>query len=954
MTTEEILKGLNEEQLQAATSIKGAVRLIAGAGSGKTFTLTRRVAYITEKEGISPSRILSLTFTNKAAAEMRERVAKLLGVEENSLNMKTFHSLSVDIIKRDCSTVFGWKSFSIGATPPSVLVPAFFSKHPDLISSLSDAEKKALKQYLVYKVSNAIKFGSYVSWLDKNYGKIPLASLDKVLQNMAVDIESYRAKEGYKKAVKDAIKGYDDISARPKLESKIREKGQVYVANKVDYEEGKVSPAGTWVRAIVQEGKDGICSFDDLIQCSKYMLENYPEIKEYWSNQFDFIQVDEFQDTDSNQLAIVKALYERHGNLFVVGDPDQSIYLFRGAEPTLFNNLGNYIPNLTTIFMNTNYRSTEEIVNISNKVIELNKNRIPKECFSKAGTGNRVQTLIGSEETPLAEIEYGIIKDLLAKGVEPNDIAILYSQKTDKSTASLQDKLKADGIPVITTLVLESKYAPFVLGLCKYSFMQDNNFLMEAASVFDNSSSPTSANLVDLAELIQLSQTLQTDVLYKYIESRHKSYKKDGTPTLNYTNFLKTEKYVKKDIADTLSNWNTLSNEQKQAKCNLMDLKEDEENELAGNGIKVLTMHKSKGLEWPYVFVNSLSQDIMSSPKDGAAEANEKARLIYVAYSRAKTQLYMGCDDIGKMHGTLGQVVNENYVDVFAKANGKIFGIDKKDIQDNIENSIDSYNAEIDKKTYVSYTPLEKDGEIKGYRCNYSLNGELIAYQASIEDLERLNCVPKAQDRLVIVTTPIQIAKIEGKDAICFDELDKSIRRVTLTNDDEIKAVFEGSTKEFQLDIKPKNVMQALSDKYITTPIQKTQPLQREEPKKAEQPKETKQVVKTEKEIAQPMQPQRVKTETNTHTTPQKNIVKVNQKEKLPFSYEVFADYVKRRIGRKVRIVEYKDFHNVVVADIETDKKLKVGMIEIAGYVQNGKWYVSNPSILQNYGCWSK
>ena len=258
MTTEEILDGLNEEQLQAATSIDGAVRLIAGAGSGKTFTLTRRVAYIAATKGIEPSRILSLTFTNKAAGEMRERVAKVLGVSEDVLNMKTFHSLAVEIVRRECKGVFGWNGFSIGQTSAHILVPQFFSRHPELLNGLSDDQKKELKKYIVEKVYNALSSDYYVEWLDKSCGKIPLADTKAVLDYMEKNKIAKSANDAYKRAVKNGDS------------SKIKEKAEAYDAVALPHEKGQVTPVGTWVRAVVQEGKRGICSFDDLIKCTKY------------------------------------------------------------------------------------------------------------------------------------------------------------------------------------------------------------------------------------------------------------------------------------------------------------------------------------------------------------------------------------------------------------------------------------------------------------------------------------------------------------------------------------------------------------------------------------------------------------------------------------------------------------------------------------------------------------
>lgn len=911
MTTEEILDGLNEEQLQAATSIDGAVRLIAGAGSGKTFTLTRRVAYIAAVKGIDPSRILSLTFTNKAAGEMRERVAKVLGVLEDVLNMKTFHSLAVEIVRRECKGVFGWNGFSIGQTSAHILVPQFFSRHSDLLNGLSDEQQKELKRYLVEKVYNALNSDYYVEWLDKSSGKIPLDDTQAVLDYMEKNKVAKSANDAYKRAVKTGDS------------KKIKEKAEAYDAVALPHEKGNVTPVGTWVRAVVQEGKNGICSFDDLIKCTKYLLEHYPEIKDYWSNQYDFIQVDEFQDTDSNQLAIVQALYERHGNLFVVGDPDQSIYLFRGAEPTLFNNLGNYIPNLKTIFMNTNYRSTEEIVNISDSVIELNRNRIPKSCYSKAGSGSAIQVLMGSADCDLADLEFNIIKDLIAKGTELDDIAVLYRSSKDKTTAKLQDLLMASGIPVVTTLVQESVYKTFVLGLCKYSYLNDDTFLMESASALDDSNgfNPPTV-LVDPNELKTLA--LDVNSIMAYLDkAMYAVGKRDGKPLKSYQTFKDRAKFIQQDISDALSYWNDLTDDEKKSACNLMDL-HDDENALSGKGVRIITMHRSKGLEWPYVFVNGLTKTVMDSNSDNAAFCNEQARLIYVAYSRAKTQLYMCCDSISDMHGTLAKVILNKNVKIYSKGYKEVTYPDLKDIA---KHSIHEYLVRVDLKEKIKYTPLKSGDDIKGYRCNYSVDGEVIAYQAVIEDLERLNCVPKEQRQIVIITEAIPIAKIEGKDLICFDELDKSIRRITLTNDDEIKTVFGGSNTLYVVDTKNDDLMRSLKAKYVLN--QKDMP----KPEKKE-------------ESVTPQKPV-----TKVPTTPQ---TMKKDKDSVAIPYAMFEQYSKQKRGHKVRIIEYKNFNQVVCLEVDTKQQIIKDMNSLVEYLKQGIMYFTNPSVLQNYGFWAK
>lgn len=771
------LEGLNDEQMQAATSIDGAVRLIAGAGSGKTFTLTRRVANICETKGIHPSRVLSLTFTNKAAEEMRSRTASLMGLPEKDFNMSTFHSLALEIVKAHCHEIFGWNDFKIGNMKSSMLVPKFFNANSFLLDGVPAPEQETLKKYLVKKVNYALSSTKYVSWLDKNDSYTQLSTIDELLDYMYKDEES--SKE-YKRC-KEGIKKTDDVT-------KITKYMTDYTNSRLDNTNNPVTP---WIKRIVQQ-KSGICTFDDIIFCGLYMLENYPEIRDIWSNKFDYIQVDEFQDTDMQQLRIVQLLYERHGNLFVVGDPDQSIYLFRGAEPTLFNNLDDYIPNLRTIFMKMNYRSSDEIVEISNKVIEMNKNRIKKTCVSKAGPKSKVELIFGEPGIPLDMKEFIEIDGLIKSGVKPSEIAVLYRSTNDRTTLELQKKLELANIPFVSTFVTKDIWYDIVYNLCRYNHSKDESFLVNAAQYFESNSNFGSDDLIDLSNFEKVN--LDTQSIYNLFDSMKKGYKKNGEPKIDYKRFLDKKTNILESIQTSLSDWDKLPIQTKDEVCKV-DLSLGDVEPLDGDGVKIMTMHKSKGLEFPYVFVNGLSKTVMDKAQDNAEVCEEKARLAYVAYSRAKIQLYLGCDDIQDMHGVLGQVCDAPYV------NMRDDGL-KPLLKDEKDKSISEYEDILDRKTSTVYYKLMYDGDLKGYRCAYSLHGEKFAFHAKIADLERLNCVPKRQPFLVKVGRDIQVAKYENNHCYGFDELNAAIRVIDLVKDEDIKAVFLGSNNGYNKDIK--------------------------------------------------------------------------------------------------------------------------------------------------------
>ena len=797
------LEGLNEEQTLAATSIDGAVRLIAGAGSGKTFTLTRRVAYICDLKEIDPSRVLSLTFTNKAAGEMRSRTAKLMNLPDDAFNMSTFHSLALEIVKEHCEEVFGWKSFKIGNMSPSMLVPQFFKRNQHLFEDLSDAEVEVVQKYLLNKVNKVLKNNKYVGWLDNNADDIHLTKADvpDLLTYMYGDEERLSEYNRCKNGVKR-------VDKPEKIEAYLKD----FQATQIPYNPN--NPVSPWIKAIVKQ-KSGICTFDDIIHCALYLLENYPEIRDYWSNKFDYIQVDEFQDTDMQQLKIVQLLYERHGNLFVVGDPDQSIYLFRGAEPSLFNNLDNYIPNLKTIFMITNYRSSDEIVNISNKVIEMNKNRIKKTCVSKAGPNLKTELIFGDATASLGEKEFYEIQKLISDGVSANDIAVLYRSSNDKSTVELQNLLKQADIPFVTTLVSKNIYYDVVRNLCRYQYCGDETFLVNAAQYFEGNTNYGADTLVDLSKFENVD--LVPNKLFSFFNDLKAKYTKKGEPTADYARFLASADNTKKAISDALNEWEALSDDDKKSECHVDLLLSDAE-PLEGNGVKIMTMHKSKGLEFPYVFVNSLSRSGMDKAQDNAEVCEEKARLAYVAYSRAKIKLYLGCDSVNDMHGVLAQVCDMDEVET---PNAQL----KDQLNNQKPISISQYEDNLDAKTATVYYKLMFNGELKGYRCAYSLHGEKFGFHAKIDDLKRLDCVPNPKPFLVKLGRDIQVVKFENNHCYTFEEMNRSMRVVDLVKDDDIKAVFLGSNNGYNKDIKDvlelDNILIADANKKVVKPNKK-------------------------------------------------------------------------------------------------------------------------------------
>lgn len=418
---ESLTKDLNPQQREAVETINGAVRLIAGAGAGKTNVLTKRYAKIVES-GVKPDRILAITFTNKAAAEMKSRIASLIdNISESSLNVMTFHRFGLEVCKRDIERLGYKPDFKIGQTSVSILVSKYLQEHP---CKLVGQDLKNFQRLLCRACSIVMQDPEeYINMMTISGG------IERCEEGVVLDYantvaeETMRLNEAKDEANKEYKKEHPDGIAMTyykayftgTLTQEIKDAYHNYLDLRKEFPQAKsreVNPIESWVYEIMKMKQSlGTVSYDDLINFTLYLFKYYPEVKEYWQSQYDYIQVDEFQDTDAKQLQIVQALSEKHGNIFVVGDPDQSIYFFRNARPELFNNLSAYIPNLKTLYLNKNYRSSDEIIGVSNSVIKLNKNRINKSLEGTNGSKGKVKVLTNEV---FNEEEGAIVEDIVA------------------------------------------------------------------------------------------------------------------------------------------------------------------------------------------------------------------------------------------------------------------------------------------------------------------------------------------------------------------------------------------------------------------------------------------------------------------------------------------------------------------------------------------------------------
>lgn len=648
----ESIETLNYQQKEAATTIKGNVRLIAGAGTGKTNTLTKRIAHIVGS-GVNPDRILSVTFTNKAAAEMRERAAKLLGIDERYLRLQTFHSLCNDILRQSIH-VIGWKSsFSLGG------VGAFKEMLADIMSNDADLRAKTIPNseltYIRTKILNKnkeIRKSEDCSYAEYLINK-PLPQIDSL--KYIIDYEMDRDLK-----VENGTWDYVLDNNSPLLN---------YVAHIFAYQR-----------------RISYLSFDDLIALTLLIFKKYPNVLEYWQSRFDYIQVDEFQDTSPMQFELVKLLSAKNNNLFVVGDPDQSIYAFRNAAPEILIHLDKKLPNLKDIVMDINYRSTDEILKCGNEVIKLCKDRLPKDLqiASESQHGKKPRVLYEDKSNDLVTKIVKSIQRHIKDGVPMNEIAILYRSKMSESLSNLVEELtlskikfkvygnssmeKLPEFEFITSLLngCLNKDNPYhmlqalraVRGIrltkkTKEAFKESNDCIATFKTLYNNKKfSVESYNSLDkINEFIEILENIQNNSSNGSIKDLTEQDLRDMMLTVFTSESIETIDNIYSKIREYKSEADVDGEVFDLAYLvSKLALVDDSSEDDKDNCIQIMTIHKAKGLEFKVVFVLNINTNNFPS-KQNKENLDEEVRLAYVAYTRAKEVLYLTCNRAESWYG---------------------------------------------------------------------------------------------------------------------------------------------------------------------------------------------------------------------------------------------------------------------------------------------------------------
>ena len=606
----DILFGLNDEQRDAVTSTEGFVRVMAGAGSGKTRALAHRFAYLVNEVGILPANILCVTFTNKAANEMRRRIRSLTGDNDTGF-ISTFHGFCVAVLQED----------------------GYFVQYP--------------KSFLVLDNSDID------SMLKIIYEERGLTLRDMTFSNARdmIEIEKCKNRPQY----------YLDVIAMDTD------------ALKKKYDEAVSAKDVIFYGYLYQQKKCFGLDYNDLIKFTLYIFSKSDEIRLKWQQRLEYIMIDEFQDIDGLQYELMQALCAYHKNLFIVGDPDQTIYTWRGANVKHILDFDKNFPKVKTIMMMKNYRSTPEIIAAANSLIDKNTVRMKKQLIPTLPKGERVVYSHAKTTKEEANSIAERIKKLSKAGVPYGDITILY--RAHYIARTIEEGLMRAEIPyTVYSGVqffdrMEIKDALSYLRLIAYrddlSFMRIVNtpkrnigekrmrFLKEYAAangcllydalvksidepMFANTQARRFVKLIE--RLSSICHTMPASELLSAVlnESGYEEALRTEGAQDRLDNLAELKQAVyeyetgcgeESRLEDFLSHVALLTNADAAA---------------APNAVKLMTVHTAKGLEFPYVFICGLDEGMFPSKRTSSFEAmEEERRLAFVAMTRAEKGLYL-------------------------------------------------------------------------------------------------------------------------------------------------------------------------------------------------------------------------------------------------------------------------------------------------------------------------
>lgn len=594
-----LIDSLNNRQKEAVVNTDGPMLILAGAGSGKTKVLTTKVAYLIEEKNIDPNNILAITFTNKAAKEMKERIFKLEGNSAFYIQISTFHSFGLKILKENCELLGYEKNFTILDSDDSLSIIKKIMKELNI-----DANKynpKAIKNVISNNKNEIIDPEKYSLCVNTDFDEIAL--------------EVYRK---YEKSLK--------------------------INNAVD--------------------------FDDLLILPLKLFNNNPGVLQKYQEKYKYVFIDEYQDTNEPQYILSKMISAKYKNITVVGDADQAIFTWRGANYKNILNFEKDYKDAKVVLLEENYRSTKTILNAANNVIKNNKVRKEKNLWTQNEEGSKITYYKAFDEKDESNYVVNEIKKLIEKGVNPKDICVLYRANAQSRTVeeafltsnisynivgsyAFYNRKEIKDLIAYLKLIYNNKDDVSLLRVINYPKRGIGNKAIENLAI--------KSNVLDksLYEVIDSGKELEFKNMIEEIkkEESHLTLTELIDMVLDKSGMKKSledEKSIEADIRlENLEEFKSIAkameiNEGIVSLEELLDklaLVSDVSEQKNDNEDKVtlMTMHAVKGLEYDYVFVVGVEEGLFphSNSLESNDELEEERRLCYVAITRAKKKLYL-------------------------------------------------------------------------------------------------------------------------------------------------------------------------------------------------------------------------------------------------------------------------------------------------------------------------
>ena len=675
------LKELNPEQYEAATTTEGYIRVVAGAGSGKTKTLTARFMYLVEMLGISTSNILCVTFTNKAAAEMKKRIRRVLP-DQDLGRITTFHGFCVGLLKEDCHVI----------------------GYPTTFIVLDEEDKEAI--------------------LKTVFEDLGITSRDLTIREAVEHIGWRKGGRGYVRPLIDP--NINHLTELVESASTLKDK----VMYRYFYEQRKCY------------GLD----FDDLVYFALHILEHDRMTREKWQSRLEYIMVDEFQDIDKDQYALADLLSGYHRNLFVVGDPDQTIYTWRGADVKFILEFNARHENVKTIYLNTNYRSVPQILAASNALIDKNRERLKKQLSPSRPDARK--PLYFHAKTAQLEADWmtAQMRAMHEGGMPYSHMGVLY--RAHYVSRTVEESLIRHKIPYVLYSGVEFYKRKEIKDMICYLRMiyagDDISFLRTVNEPRRGVGRTRIQALKEFAELYQCS-------LYESLLALLDTELFRRSKAREYVRMIEKYRaiYDGMDLTDLLtgvladSGYEVMlrTSGEEERLDNLAELKQAiydfqrkageevslgnyldhaalftnmDQNDRA-QAVKLMTVHAAKGLEFPVVFLCGLSEGIFPGKRaDTREKLEEERRLAYVAFTRAKDRLF------------LSDAAGSNYDGSFRYPSRFVFNAEQENLDYVVPldpDLVEEAMAQISRTEDLGPAPVRKDVSV-GKRVQHPVFGE--------------------------------------------------------------------------------------------------------------------------------------------------------------------------------------------------------------------------------------